>query len=207
MQHKQERTIKTGHATSPLGGSDKRRPSARAVLMKQVRQHNESSSGTGVSKLRRLVAGVVRSSVFAEAGKPLLRALESNKPESAVEYARELLSQSYDSWSEHFIHSQVALLVKKYPFPASEEVATENGLKKFLTGERRNRHMNRVLKTRRNKGLNLSRSKGSRTLHCVRNYMMRLLGDSVDWREVASLAEWGPGANVGVTGQIGRAHV
>lgn len=199
MQHKQERTS-SGHATTLSGAHDsKRRPSAMAVALKQLQQHNESSRGSGVRKLRRLVASVVRTSDFKTAGgQLLLAALESGKPESSVEIAREMLSQSYDSSEQHFIASQLALLVKKYPFQASRDVALSNGLKKFLAGERRNRHMNHVLEKRRFSGANLE----SQTLHHVRDYVQRVLGPEIDWKEVAKYCRFGPGASVGVTGRF-----
>lgn len=98
MQHKQSGTHNSGHATPSSEASDsKRRPSARAVALKQLQQHNESSRGTGVRKLRRLVSSVVRSSNFnTEGGRLLSAALESGQPESSVKIAREMLSQSYD---------------------------------------------------------------------------------------------------------------
>lgn len=200
MQHKQSGTHNSGHATPSSEASDsKRRPSARAVALKQLQQHNESSRGTGVRKLRRLVSSVVRSSNFnTEGGRLLSAALESGQPESSVKIAREMLSQSYDSSREHFISSQLALLVKKYPFPASEDVARANGLKKFLTGERRNRHMNRVLKQREESGASLE----SKTLHHVRDYVQRVLGPEIDWKEVAKHCRFGPGASVGVNGRF-----
>jgi hypothetical protein len=161
-----------------------------SVLYGQIRQHNEVMSGKGLKYLRSFLSQVVDDPSWA-IGRPILNALNGHKPASAVDLAKGLLSQQYDSAHEHFRASQIALLVKKYPFAGSEEDAVRNGRHKFCRAERRNRIISRLIRARG----------PDEHMHHVRSFMARLLGDKPDLEKLCRQVGWGPGSCVGVTGR------
>ena len=169
------------------------------VLLAQVKQFNEANADDGLRVLRSVLANVIGTSPFWEAAKPILHALNGKDPVSCLPLAKSLLSQTYDSADEQFVMGQIGALVKKYPFSASRKIAEENGLRVFQNGERRNRHMNALLRARRD-------AHAEHDLHwsmlSMRRFIRRLLGDAPRWDALPDVARWGPGSNVGVTGRF-----
>jgi hypothetical protein len=165
-------------------------------LQDQVRNFNKMARGRGLKKLRSFL-NVVGGFPGMEQAKTLYHFVNGN-PSDAVAYAKTLLSQTYDSPAEQFAASQIAMFVKKYPFPGSEDLATAAGTRKFLRGERKNRLVNRLMTKRRVSG---EPDSGSH-LHQVRSYVARLLGDAPDYQAFGNRTGWGPGSVVGVHGKF-----
>lgn len=173
------------------------RPSESDVLWKQVRQHNEAFEGRGLKFLRSFLLNVSKIPEFSASIKPLVTALNGkNIAQDAVKEARLLLAQSYSSAGEQFIASQAALFVRKYPFKGSDALAEAAGTRKFLLGERRNSLMNRILRRRRSNCSDIV------LVSKVRKHLARILGPEPDHRKAGEYTGWGPGANVGVSGQF-----
>lgn len=176
------------------------------VLLKQVRQHNEAFKGRGLKFLRSFVVNVSKIPEFATVLKPIVRALEGPTPfQDCVKASSMLLSQKYDSAGEQFIASQAALFVRKYPFEGSDALARSRATLKFLRGERKNALMNRLC-FRRRIVLNDPRRSipGDDAVldALVRKHVARIIGEQPNHRMAAKLTGWGPGANVGVSGQF-----
>lgn len=165
------------------------------VLYDSIKKHNEAMSGRGLKFLRSFLSRVVGFNRF-EAAKPLLHAVNGINPVEAVGLAKSLVSQTHDTAAEHFAVKQIALSVAKYPFPGLPEVARANGLKTLIEGERRNRHMNALLRARRRTEFH------DTWLHDVRSYVHQVLGDTPNFQKWTSFAGWGPGACVGVHGRF-----
>jgi len=213
MKHKNKRVV-TGQL--PLAYSAKDESSE---LFCHIKQFNEAHRGRGLKALRSLLSNVVNVPGW-DAAKPIYALVNSEAPEGAVRIARELLSQSYDSYDEQIINSQIAAFVKKYPFDGSDSVCTRNAMAKFRRGERRNRHLNALLWRRRVRteggrshptdmpyNINVSGSSGigldpSAHVARMRDYIKRVIGEEPSFKEIFSECRWGPGAAVGVSGQF-----
>lgn len=167
-------------------------------LLTQVRQFNDEAASSGLRVLRSLVSRVVEHPAWG-AAKPILHALNGADPAKSLPLAKALLSQTYDSADEQLVMGQIGAFVKKYPFSTSRKVAEEAGLRVFTTGERRNRHMNALLRARRD-------VHAQHDLHwsmlSIRRYIRRVLGDAPRWDTYSNRCDWGPGSNVGVTGRF-----
>jgi hypothetical protein len=213
MQHKNKRVV-TGQLPLAFTAKDESKE-----LFCQLKQFNEAHRGRGLRSLRSLLSSVVNVPGW-EAAKRVYALVNSSAPESVVPFARELLSQSYDSYDEQIINSQIAAFVKKYPFIGSDSVCTQNAMKKFLRGERRNRHLNALLRRRR-LGTDVESPKPTDMPHNVivgghqglgldpsahvarmRDYIKRVIGEKPPFSEVFDECRWGPGAAVGVSGQF-----
>lgn len=176
-------------------------------LAELVKRSNEAHAGRGLKFLRSFLSNVVKLPAWA-AAKPIYAAVNGKRPSDAVALSRALLSQSYESAESHFVSAQIACLVKKYPFSGDISVRRDNALTKFLRGERRNRHMNALLRRRRVshestmynlQGLGMDPTP---FVAVMRKYIQRVIGSNVPFGEIASNCRWGPGAVVGVNGQF-----
>lgn len=170
------------------------RKNASRVLEEKILQHNEALAGRGLKFLRSFLSNVVEIPGMS-AAKPILAALNGPRPEDATVLAKRLLSQTYEDAASCFAASQIALAVKKYPFDSLPATARANGLRKFHRGERRNRHMNALLRWRR-------WSEAPWYMHHIRKYVASVLGSKPRFEKWSSLCKWGPGATVGVGGQF-----
>lgn len=166
-------------------------------LYTRIKQVNEATAGRGLKYLRSFLSNVVEYPSFVQA-KALLDLINGPKPSDAVTEAKALLTQTYEDADSQFIASQIALAVSKYPFDGLPEVAAKNGLKVFTDGERRNRHMNALLRARRANGVAAS----DPFLMHMKQFVRELLGEAPMFTKWADGAGWGPGASVGVTGQF-----
>jgi hypothetical protein len=108
----------------------------------------------------------------------------------------------YQSAAEHFAANQIVALVKKYPFPVDGIAAIAEGVAwdKFLAAEHRCSAVNLSFHHRR-LGLKphfdvLQESLLAR----MRSFISYVLGDSISHSAWMDLCDFGPGANVGVTG-------
>lgn len=188
-------------------------PDESHLLTKQVQQHNEAHAGKGLKFLRSFLSNVVRLPEWA-AAKPIYAAINAGDVGGAVAHAKALLAQEYSSAEEHFRHAQIGCFVKKYPFSGDVDKRRENALRKFNRGERRNRHMNALLRARRraddsfDSGLYMhpsNRVAGQDRKPFVkdmRQYIARVLGSKPSMSEIIEGCRWGPGSVVGVNGQF-----
>lgn len=185
-------------------------------LQISVAQSNEANAGFGLKFLRSFLSNVVTLPGWA-AAKPIYAAVNSAVPSDAVPLARVLLSQSYETKDEQIINTQIGAFVKKYPFTGDKDVRILNATKKFLRGERRNRHMNALLWRRRTgtygeteNHTNSDPHKGcaglgkdpSQKVAWMRAYIARVIGSEPPMSEIFKECRWGPGAAVGVSGQF-----
>jgi len=178
-------------------------------LVVLIRQTDEAERDDGLRYLRSLYANVVRIPAFAVA-KPIYHALNKRDFGGAVAHAKHLLSQTYESAEEHFASVQAAAFIKKYPFPGDDDLRRENATRKFLRGERRNRHFNALLRARRRReawDTNLVLMGGQRLdktpfVEHARQFIRRVVGDSPKFHKMVEDCRWGPGAVVGVNGQF-----
>lgn len=182
-----------------------------SMLYRLVRSCNEATEGRGLKFLRSLLSNVVQHPRFA-AAKPLYAAVNSADPSSSVAIAKALLSQTYESHEEQFVMSQIACFVKKYPFTGGDESRRQAALDKFYRGERRNRHLNALVRARR---LVVSYDHSSRSgkplvpgcdadpfVDLMRRFIRRVIGDKPNYQRIFGASRWGPGAVGGVSGQF-----
>lgn len=173
-------------------------------LLADVCQYNKASDNRGLRNLRSFLSVVVGNPAFS-AAKPLLHHLNGGDWVSAVGYAKSLLSHVYETHEEQFVFGQIGAFIKKYPFPAMPRIAEANGLHKFLNGERRNRHLNALMRRRRVGSSPVTGAVGvvpGQMLTDMRVYIHRLLGDRCALASLVHHARWGPGAVVGVGGRF-----
>lgn len=163
------------------------------VLTRSLVQHNEASKGRGLKYLRSFLNNIVSVPSYS-AAKPILDSVCGPRPVDCLPLARALVSQQYDTHEEQFVASQIAFSVLKYPFDGLPQVARANGLRVFLKGERRNRHMNALFRARRRKGL------VSPHMLYVKDYVRRVLGERPNFHSWVQYAGWGPGSCIGVSG-------
>lgn len=116
------------------------------------------------------------------------------------------LAESFDSTEyvgvlDQYVKTQLVALVKKYPFTRDEAPGFDPKLaawKKFLAAEHRCRRINQRQTALRN-------GDGFRypeILQDMRKYITRVLGTSPKFSEVYDQCGFGPGASVGVTGDL-----
>lgn len=183
-------------------------PNESEALAVQVARYNEANRDKGLKFLRSFLANVVKVPAFA-AAKPVYAAVNSEDPASAVGVAKALLSQTYESAESHFVNMQIGCFVKKFPFSGDTDIRVENATRKFLRGERRNRHLNALLRARRVhhnsdevNGLNPIGLDPNPFVHHMRQYISRVIGEAPPLEKLLETCRWGPGAVVGVNGQF-----
>lgn len=178
-------------------------------LATQVRQHNEAHAGKGLKFLKSFLSNVVAHPDWHYA-KPLYHHINHGEFGLALAYSKSLLTQTYENSDEHFRAMACAAFVKKYPHVENTIVADQNAFRKFLRGERRNRHLNHLLRRRRvfhNSGT-LKELEGlgldpNPHIEVMRQYIRRVIGDEPKFAGgVLTNGRWGPGANVGVNGRF-----
>lgn len=180
------------------------------TLAKQARQHNEAHDGRGYKFLKSFLSNVVSHPEWAVA-KPIYRFLNRGEFGDALAYSKQLLNQTYENPDEHFRAVASAAMVKKYPYVGDPKLADQNALRKFLRGERRNRHLNHLLRRRRVNhnqdhlinlgGLGLDPAPH---VNAMRQYIRRVIGSAPKFGSgfLHEHGRWGPGANVGVSGRF-----
>jgi hypothetical protein len=171
------------------------RKNASSVLRQSIVEHNEAMAGRGLKYLRSFLSNVVGFKGYS-AAKPILDCVNRSDTAGAVEHAKWLLSQTYETPAEQFAASQIALTVKKFPFPGTPEQARRNGLAKFQRGEVRNRHMNALFRARRLQGIR------NVHMHNIQKHVRHILGEAPDFRKWTDYCGFGPGSVVGVSGQF-----
>lgn len=177
------------------------------VLGRQVAQHNEAHAGKGYKFLKSFLSNVVSDPEWSFA-KPIYHHINCGEFDKALQYSKSLLKQTYENPDEHFRAVSCASFVKKYPYVGDPKTADQNALLKFLRGERRNRHLNRLLIRRRvSHNTGSERELGGLGLDPsplvgeMRRFIRAVIGDRPLYKELSREARWGPGANVGVNGR------
>lgn len=183
-------------------------------LNQRVQQHNEAHAGRGLSFLKSFLSNVVRSPDWGFA-KPIYHHVNHGDFGAALSHSKQLLTQTYEDPDEHFRAVASAAFVKKYPYVENTKLADENAFRKFLRGERRNRHLNRLLRSRRvthntdGDGSNIPDLSNlgldpNPHVEVMRQYIRRVIGDGPRFSGgfLHREGRWGPGANVGVNGRF-----
>lgn len=182
-------------------------------LTLRVQQHNEAHDGRGFIFLKSFLSNVVAHPEWAEA-KPLYHHVNHGDFGGALAHSKQLLTQVYENPDEHFRAVACAAFVKKYPHVENAQLADQNAFRKFLRGERRNRHLNRLLRSRRvshvpvdgRNGVDLENLGFDPNPHVevMRQYIRRTIGDAPSFKGgfLHREGRWGPGANVGVNGRF-----
>lgn len=131
--------------------------------------------------------------------KPLYDALRRRDFMSLYTLSDSLASQSYEVAAEHFAANQIALLIRKYPWPTVhlDLKPREAAIKSFHTAERRCGRMNRkfaFLSAYPHRDVMADESRRAR--HWIRT----VIGSRPNYRACFDAADFGPGASVGVHG-------
>lgn len=146
-----------------------------------------------------LLRVVLDSSSFYDAYRStVLGHLRSRSYAKLIELADSLGRTEYPSAAEHYAASQLASLIKKYPFGKNipginpEEAA----LKKFHEAERLCGRYNLIYALERK----LGRRRASFLRDDMRKWIRQVLGEKPDYKSIWPLCGFGPGASVGVSG-------
>lgn len=113
--------------------------------------------------------------------------------------ADSLSSQKYDDADEHFSANQIALLIKKFPWPIDllDLKPRENAISSFYSSEKRCGLMNRKFACL---GWDRSRDRFSQEARAARWWIRSIIGSRPNYRSIFQKADFGPGASVGVHG-------
>jgi hypothetical protein len=111
-------------------------------------------------------------------------------------FADSLSAQQYPDAVKHYTANQIALLIRKYPFPKGSVKADPEGdaWKKFLKSERKCARMNRFFR------LLQRRNPYSDVLSRMRSFITHVIGFSPDDDAIAQKCDFGSGASLGVHG-------
>jgi hypothetical protein len=129
--------------------------------------------------------------------KPLLGFLRSRRYDLLWRYADSLSAETYSDASVHLLANQLSALIRKYPWnPKDVSLDPERTARDtFLRAERRCSRLNSKFQL-----LASGRSPREDFLSRVRSFISYVLGDEPDITKVYDLADFGPGANLGVHG-------
>jgi hypothetical protein len=108
-------------------------------------------------------------------------------------------TQLYPSVLDQYVNNQLVALLKKFPFTPEELPGFDPEMaawKKFLAAEHRCRRVNQRSSLLRH-GVGFAYGE---FLTDMRRYIAKVLGNKPDFAKIYDLCDWGPGANVGVTG-------
>jgi len=129
----------------------------------------------------------------------LLGAVRARRWEQVARLADSLGMQLHPGVLDQYVSSQVSALVKKFPFTPLELPGfnpEEAAMKKFMSAEHRCRRVNQRSALLRY-GVGFPHGE---VLSLMKGYIRRVLGDKPNYTRIYDLCDWGPGANVGVTG-------
>jgi hypothetical protein len=120
---------------------------------------------------------------------------------SLVNLASELEMQMHTRVVDHYVYSQVVALLKKYPYDKSELPGFDPeaaAWKKFQAAEHRCRRVNQRSALLRY-GVGFPHGD---VLSIMRGYIRSVIGDKPNMDRIYDRCDWGPGANVGVSGDL-----
>lgn len=158
-----------------------------------------SLQSTPCSIYNKILKGALTSSDLSER-EVLLGYLRSRNFTLLLEWAESISPQSYGDASRYYEATQIAALVKKYPFNKDEvpDIDPEaEALKKFIAAEHRCKRVNQRLRLLR-KGFRAYRYENYR--QDVRAYIQRVLGESPPLDEIYAECSFPAGASLGVHG-------
>lgn len=129
--------------------------------------------------------------------KKLLGNLRSRSFGEAVRVADLISSQLYTDVTEHFVMNQLASLIKKVPFSDPSLSPEMTAWDKFLAAEHSCLRVNQRLRAERRVG----KERHSALRSVARAWILRVIGEKPDLREIYEGCNFGPGASVGVHGE------
>lgn len=118
---------------------------------------------------------------------------------SAVRFVELMGVQQYPSVLDQYVNNQLIALLKKFPFTPQELPGFDperTAWKKFQQSEHRCRRVNQRSTLLRH-GVGFAYGE---FLINARRYIAKILGSKPDLQLIYDLCDWGPGANVGVSG-------
>lgn len=129
----------------------------------------------------------------------LLGAIRARHWNKVVESVESLDMQSHSSVQDLYVKTQLVALVKKFPFTPDELKGfdpEQTAWKKFLQSEHRCKRQNQRFGLLRY-GVGFTHGD---LLIDARRYIRKVLGSSPNLPRIYAQCDWGPGANVGVSG-------
>jgi hypothetical protein len=116
-----------------------------------------------------------------------------------MDAADSLSEQKYSDATSHFVANQFSLLVRKYPWPKSvmDLKPRDRAIKLFTVAEKRCERMNVKIKLLQ---IDRSRDRFRKELGIAKSWINRVLGTRPNYRAIADMADYGPGASLGVHG-------
>jgi hypothetical protein len=138
------------------------------------------------------------SSLFLPYKPKVLGFLRSRQFGKLIEFADSLGDAVHFSAAEHYAASQLASLIKKYPFDAGIPGVDPEGaaMKKFYQAERLCKRYNSIYVLEQK----LGRRRASFLRDEMRDWIRRVIGEKPDYASIWPLCGFGPGASVGVSG-------
>jgi len=125
--------------------------------------------------------------------------LEDEKYIEFLAVADSWCRQQYDTFAEHFAWNQLGCLLSKYPFSGSSDLVNA-ALKKFYASEHKCRRMNDKFRSLKKRDLHTIRL-GDR-VNVARSWILRVLGAKPNLTSIYNSCDFGPGASIGVHGDI-----
>lgn len=154
---------------------------------------------SGYATYLRLLNHVLLSLEPGDRFVPLLTALRRRDIPTLFVLADSLSVQQYTDAAQHFAANQVALLIKKYPWPieALNLKPEVNAMNSFLASERRCERVNRKFAILRTHPV---RDKFKREGGAARRWIQTVIGSTPNYRRIFDQTDFGKGASVGVHG-------
>jgi len=167
-----------------------------SIVTKELRQGSSEILATLVGKLCYRSLELIPED---PAIKKLLGAARARDFLGMISSAESLETQSYSSALDRGVKTQLSAVVKKYPFTSDEAPGFDpegTAWKKFLAAEHRCKRVNqRSALLRYGVGFPYGEF-----ISIMKGYIRRVIGRSPDYAKIYDHCDWGPGANVGVSG-------
>lgn len=175
----------------------------KSNVLHGIRLLGSKLENTSFSNYRRFLHTLLRS-IDSPWQAQALGLLRAKNYQGLLELADELVDQQYSTATDHFVASQFAALVRKYPWPkGSISYDPEaKAIKNFELAERNCARINKKFRMI----LNGKIKRTTRTIPHLfdldksRRWIAYALGPKPDLRSVYSLCGFGPGASVGIHG-------
>jgi hypothetical protein len=165
-------------------------------LAKCLRDSNERLMENSWDVYHKLLSKLFVSHKDNQACQTLNGFLRNREYDKMLAFADSLSGQKYPDATEHFVANQIALLIRKYPFPKGSINVDPEGLayKKFLATERKCARMNKVF------DLLQKRNPYIRQFTLMRNFIRKTIEPSPRMYQVYEACDYGNGASLGVHG-------
>lgn len=165
--------------------------------LKLLQQQNQLLQAVSFKNYRTLLREICRTYAAFPATQEISRFVRQNDWTGLVAFAGSLTKQQYVSSTEHFVHNQLANLIRKYPFPEGLVESDPEGeaLKKFWASEHKTRRINQRFAC-----FDTCRSPRESELAKARSWIQYVLGVEPDLASILERCNFGPGASLGVHG-------